>query len=374
MRIKIMTCHHVYNYGATLQAFALQNYLEKFGNRVGIIDYRLLNHRRYELFKTNFHGRAGKFVRLCPLLNYIIAPYRNRNMMKTWGRKMAFDNFDKNFLHIEGITYHTYDEIKNNPPSADMFIAGSDQIWNPNLPNGKDFGYYLKFGDEKIKRISYAASFGVNQVSPEQEALIKEMLSKFQLISVREKSGVGILSKIGINAVQCVDPVFLLSKSEWIEKLKLKDMHETNYIMLYDFTHDDERIKTFALMLAKRKNLKIISINDFCNAPYADIQINNAGPKEFLQYMMNAEYVVANSFHATAFSLLFHKRFATFPLISQPNSARMIDLLDSVHLSGHFQPLDISEIDDFIDWNSIDDLIEQNAKYSKEYLKMALDS
>ena len=354
-----MTFHWACNYGAVIQAYALQEYIkQRYDCEVEIIDY-YPDSFRYTLKKAFTPSYPSVMIQ----------------RMKEFLRERKIKDFRENLTLSSH--YSSTKQLQEYVDQYDLLVCGSDQIWNPSFTRSGEgkltTAYFLDFGGE-CKRISYAASFGVNQVSPEQEALIKEMLSKFQLISVREKSGVGILSKIGINAVQCVDPVFLLSKSEWIEKLKLKDMHETNYIMLYDFTHDDERIKTFALMLAKRKNLKIISINDFCNAPYADIQINNAGPKEFLQYMMNAEYVVANSFHATAFSLLFHKRFATFPLISQPNSARMIDLLDSVHLSGHFQPLDISEIDDFIDWNSIDDLIEQNAKYSKEYLKMALDS
>lgn len=372
MDIKVITCHHVYNYGATLQAFALQSYLKARNNDVGIIDYRLPVHIRYELFTPYPAGFCYELIKRFPILNYIITPIKNRNMLRTWGRKKSFDKFDKTFLNILPPTYHSSFEIKNNPPNGEVFIAGSDQIWNPQMPNGTDYSYYLDFGDVNIKRISYAASFGVNEISFEQGEFVKKQLEKFNAISVREKSGLEILKKIGIPAVRCVDPVFLLSCSEWIDLLNL-DRNCHGYIMVYDFTHDDPNIRAFTKRLAEKKNLKILAINDYENTPYADLQINNAGPIEFLQYLMNAKYVVANSFHATAFSLIFHKNFATFPLKSQANPARMTDLLRSVNLLNHFQASSIDIIDEEINWDELDKSMAKDIKYSKCYLENSIN-
>ncbi len=371
MNIKTITCHHVYNYGATLQAYALQNYLETLGHNVNIIDYRLPIHIRYELFTPNPTRRYYKIIQYFPFLNYIITPIKNRSMLKTWGRKKAFDLFDKKYLHIDTPIYCSYEEIKNNPPKADVYIAGSDQIWNPKMLNGKDYGYYLDFGDEKTNRISFSASFGVKEISNEQAAFVKKMLNKFQNISVREDSGLNILSKIGIKAQRTVDPVFLLNESEWVNNLNLKSQ-KGDYILVYDFTHDDTNIEKFARELSNTKHLKILAVNDYENTPYADIQINNAGPIEFLQYLMNAKYVVANSFHATAFSIIFHKNFVTFPLISQSNPYRMIDLLKKVGLYTHFKPDNVSIINENIQWNLVEDIINNDILFSKQYLQTSI--
>ena len=164
MKINTITCQHVYNYGATLQAFALQDYLESLGHNVEIIDFRLPTHTRYELFTPYPKGRAYELVCKFPLLRYIITPYRNRRMLKTWGRKRNFDRFDKEYLHLSSHTYKSLDKLQQDTFDADLFIAGSDQIWNTDMENGSNGAYFLDFGSEKTKRISYAASFGISEM------------------------------------------------------------------------------------------------------------------------------------------------------------------------------------------------------------------
>lgn len=371
MNIKTVTCQHVYNYGATLQAYALQNYLESKGHEVEVVDYRLASHIRYELFTLYPVGRAYRLVCAFPILRYVISPYRNRFMLKTWGRKKAFDTFDKKYLHLTQRTYRTYDELKCSGLTADVFIAGSDQIWNPEYENGKDLGYYLDFGDRNAKRISYAASFGVSTISDEQAQFVKHLLESFSHVSVREKAGVEILRKIGVQAVQCVDPVFLLNREEWVANLGLK-VNKDKYIMIYDFNHDNPKMASFVQRLSEHTGLKILSVNDDSNAYYADIQVNNAGPKEFLEYIYNAEFVVASSFHATAFSLIFNKKFVTYPLGVLSNSSRMENLLDLVGLHERFCCDDIDVIQKNIDWTNINSLLADYSAKSKEYLHNAV--
>lgn len=368
-----MTCHHVYNYGATLQAYALQHYLERLGHDVEIIDYRLSTHVRYELFTPYPEGRAYKIIQTIPFLRIPIALFKNRKMLHTWGRKKSFDDFDKNYLHISKETYRTYDELRRANIIADLFVAGSDQIWNPVLPNGTDLGYYLNFVKRSKKRISYAASFGVSEISKEQANFVKEQLTTFSHLSVREQSGVEILKRIGLAAVKCVDPVFLLDKTEWAEIAKVKRL-DYKYIMVYDFHHKDEKLIAFVKGLSKEKSLKIVSINDTNNAQYADVQINNAGPIEFLSYIKNADYVVSNSFHATAFSLIFNKRFATFPLKTLPNKDRMVDLILSVGLDCFYAPSDTNVLDIDVCWEKIDSILSKMAYQSKEYLQKCCPS
>lgn len=371
MKIKTITCHHVYNYGATLQAYALQHYLEELGHEVEIIDYRLPTHVRYELFTPYPEGMAYNIIKKIPFLRFFVTPYKNRKMLSTWGRKKSFDDFDKKFLHISKGVYRTYEELRKAKITADVFIAGSDQIWNPIFINGTDPGYYLDFGDRGVKRISYAASFGVSEICDKQADFVKEKLSSFSHLSVRELSGVEILRKIGLKAVKCVDPVFLLNKDEWGE-LKVAKRLPYKYIMVYDFHHEDENMIGFVKRLSKEKGLKVLSINDTDNATYADIQINDAGPREFLSYIENADFVVGNSFHATAFSLIFNKRFATFPLKTLPNKDRMVDLIHSVGLDCFYSPTHTDALDKDICWEEVNKLLCNTAHFSKEYLHIAL--
>ena len=360
----------MYNYGASLQAFALQKYLNVCGHHVEIINYRLASQNRYKLFTLpqSLSPKISKIIKLFPFLKYIIALYKNKYMLRTWGRKKSFDNFDKVYLQIAAPLYRNYEDIKNNPPKADIYIAGSDQIWNPQMPNGTDLGYYLNFGDNTTKRISYAASFGVKEISKQQGVFVSNELKKFNAISVREISGIKILDKLGIQSVRCVDPVFLLNKDEWMDFFKIKKLQD-KYIFLYDFNHNDANIKNFAVELSSKKNLEIISINDFDSVQYADKQVNDAGPIEFLTYLFNAEYVVSNSFHATAFSIIFQKKFATFPLKKQNNPSRMIDLLKSVDLFIHFSPKDINSVDGPYCWDNVAVKLEKDITFSKSYLE-----
>lgn len=368
MKIKTVTCHHVYNYGATLQAFALQSYLESQGHEVEILDYRLPGHIRYEWFTWGPPvGRAYPYLRKFPFLRFIYYPYKRRGMRHTWGRKKAFDTFDKQYLHLSADTYRNIDEIRKASPQADVYIAGSDQIWNTDYENGRNLGYYLDFGPKETRRISYAASFGISKIKEGLEDFVKQQLSKFEKLSVREATGVGILHSLGLKGVQVVDPVFLLNMEEWLERLNLKEQ-QGDYIFLYDFLHDDEKIQHQAKGLSEKTGLKIVSVNDFSNAPYADKQINNAGPREFLQLLLNARYVVCNSFHATAFSLIFHKEFATYPLVSQGNSSRMTDLLKDVGMMERFKPEGLIDSLQPIVWKEIEEKISKMAEESKRFL------
>ena len=320
MKIKTITCHHVYNYGASLQAYALQHYLESLGHEVEIIDFNPWFHcDRYNPFwvPKNVIGRAASIIKKFPFLRYLWCPYKayRGGMFNTWGRKAAFDAFEKDYYHLTPIKYFSSEELRQNPPMADAYIAGSDQIWNTFSNNGKEPGYYLDFGNAQTKRFSYAASLATNSIKDECKDFIKEKLAKFSSISVREKTGASLLADLGISNVS----------------------HES-YILIYDFLGNDENMISFVKAYAKEKSLKIVSINDFSERGYADININNAGPLEFLGLINNAACVIASSFHATAFSVIFQKEFYTFSLKGHHNSSRMLDFLSSLGLQDRMNP------------------------------------
>lgn len=375
MKIKTITCHHVYNYGASLQAYALQHYLETLGHEVEIIDFNPWFHcDRYNPFwmPKNAIGRAAQIIKIFPFMRYVWYPYKayKGGMFKTWGRKAAFDKFEKEYYHLTPIKYYSSEQLQKKPPRADVYVAGSDQIWNTFSENGKEPGYYLDFGKESIKRISYAASLASSTIMEEYKVFIKEKLARFNAISVREKTGAKLLIDLGIDNISVVlDPVFLLDKSEW-QQLSLKGnlygLSHESYVLVYDFLGNDNNMISFVKKYAEEKSLIIVSINDFSERDYADININNAGPLEFLSLVDNAACVVASSFHATAFSVILEKEFYTFNLKGHNNSSRMLDFLSTIGLQDRMNSEDI--IDNPIDWKKISSNLLLKLKQSKEFL------
>lgn len=379
MRICTITCHRVYNYGASLQAFALQQYLESQGHTVRIIDFTPWYHQdRYNIFWSGEGVSGWKLVLngKYSLLRYFYKPLKawKNGMFKTWGRKSAFDLFERYYYHLTDRTYVTSTDLSVNPPMADCYIAGSDQIWNTYSFNGKEPAYYLDFGAENIKRVSYAASLSTSNIAEGWEDFVKEKISKLDAVSVREKSGADILTKIGIrNVTQVVDPVFLLEKSEWttLYRGRAKDygLNKESYLLVYDFLGNDLDMQHFIKEYAKNQKLTIVSINDFTPMKYADININNAGPLEFLSLIDNAACVVANSFHATAFSVIFQKEFYTFGLKGYNNSNRMIDFLEMIGERRRFTP---SNIQSSIDYSKVKFLLDKEIGRSKNFINQAL--
>ena len=226
MKIKTITCHDVYNLGASLQAFALQNYLESDGHDVEVIDYKpcyLSNH--YKLWGVG-NERFHKPI-LWQLYNLAKFPGR----VSALPRKKVFDEFTKKYLRLTK-RYNSFEELRANPPEADVYVAGSDQIWNTTFNNGIDPAFYLNFG--KAKKISYAASFATEKLRKGTESFVKEMLDNFNGISVREESGINIIKSTGHNGIVVVDPVFLLSQDQW-ESVSNNIGEGKDYILVYSF-------------------------------------------------------------------------------------------------------------------------------------------
>ena len=374
MKIKTITCHNVYNYGASLQAYALQHYLEELGHEVEIINYTpWYLSRRYNPMYFNREKKSLYTKILCYCLPYrryhLAKNYKESFDYKTPERKKAFDLFTKIYLRLTETNYTVVDELQKNPPLADLYIAGSDQIWNTTYCNGKDPAFYLDFGDCKIRRSSYAASIAVSGIDNKIGKFIKNQLKKFDAISVREKTGVDILKSLGIdNVTEVLDPVFLLSQNYWnflSEKGQSYDIGE-HYILLYDFICNDEYIKNFTLALSQKYNMEIIAVADQRVVGYADRTITNAGPLEFLSLIRNADYVVSNSFHATVFSVIFQKNFYTFSLKTQNNSSRMADFLSKIGAEERLNP--VSEVFE-IDYSFVSEILQIKIEQSKNFIK-----
>lgn len=314
MRICTITCHNAYNYGARLQAYALAHYLHNQGHDVEVIDYRpyYLRNEIAIWFSPGFSFRQwGKLILQFP------------DRIRAKRRQPFFDAFSRKNIPLTKQIYWSIEELRKNAPKADIYIAGSDQIWNTLFCNGNDAAFYLDFGKKQVKRISYAASFATQQIAASSAAFVRKELGLLDAISVREQSAIAILNDLGYKGIQAVDPIFLLTKEEW-EKVMDHTGEGERYVLVYDFMNSP-LVRKEAVRIAKEKGLSLYAIGDK-RLWYCDRNYLYAGPETFLSLIRNASYIVSNSFHGTAFAMLFQIPYTVIDREDGLN-VRMHDLL-----------------------------------------------
>ena len=365
MIIKTITCHDVYNFGASLQAYALQTFLRSQGHEVEIIDYLPSYKHFYEWFQTSEKGFAGGIAKKIPLLSPMFALLQHRSWLRELLKIHRFNSFKKKKLICTKLSYTNIDGLISNKPEADLYIAGSDQIWNTAFLNGLDPAYYCMFEKDRTKCVSYAASFAIESIPKEHQSFVKQGLSNFRAISVRENSGVKLAKDLGFEATNVLDPVFLLTSEQW--KSLIRRRHKGHYLLVYDFSKKDPRVEQIARKIAEDRNLKIYSFNS--DKPYISKVLRNCGPIEFLEWILDADMVVSNSFHATAFSTIFQRDFYTIPLLGYNNSSRMKDFLDMIGLSSRYvDDLEIIDSSVNIVYDDITPLLDNKRSESVSWL------
>ena len=195
----------------------------------------------------------------------------------------------------------------------------------------------------------------------------KAFIESIDYVSVREKSALKILDDLGIkDACVVLDPVFLLSREEW-DCVESKMEFDDKYILVYDFENSDS-VKSFSLQYAKENKVKIYSLY---NSYYCDKCFEDYGPDVFLSLIKNADFVVSNSFHATAFSVIYEKQFAVIEREEGINS-RMVDLLDELGIEGHI--VTKYRLMNKIDYYSVNEKKDKVVEFSKEYLLKLLEN
>lgn len=366
MKICTITCHDVYNHGASMQAYALMKYLKNIGNEVEIIDYKpdyLSNH--YNMLSIDNPAWEKNIITKAIYLA-LKTPMRINGLK----RKKEFDKFREEYLTITSKRYTSNEELKNNLPKADIYFCGSDQIWNSLHQNGKDPAFYLDFVPDNKVKASYAASFATDTIEDIYKPMVREKISRLDGVAIREKSGVEIVKDLGIeNAINVVDPVFLLDKNEW-DNIATETFND-KYILVYDFDKSN-LVKQLATDIAKKMGYKIYTIN--ADKPkYADKHFNLSGPKTFVSLVKNAEMVISNSFHAVVFSVIYNKNIAIVNRTENINT-RMRDLLEDLNLKDRLvdDNYSIDELLMSIDYRETNKIIDDKIGLSKKYIENIL--
>ncbi len=377
MKIRILTFHAVSNYGAVLQAYALQETLRLQGHDVAFIDYRppyLTTGGSFWFPRSRWHVDA----------NLVIAYKKVMALKELTGGMRAqnrlFTDFIEKDLILDDRKYKNIAELRRNPPEADLYICGSDQIWNPSRQYGVDPACFLDFGESGTKKISYAASFGKPGVPQRHEKEIAGYLEKLDGISVREASGVDLVKRLsGREASLVPDPTFLI---DWTKQdplnapAKTGDQKQIFFYVLRDGTGIYEAQQSLS-----QKGFHIIQPNNPHQRWPAHGEVNAMGPWDWLREISRSDAVVTNSFHGTVFSILLQKNFLAVHLSGEKSglNERMDNVLEQTGLADRVSvdtdPNSLSDtLQRAIDWESVTSCVEKMRDAGINFLEISAES
>lgn len=362
-RIYILTYHCAQNVGAMLQCYALSKSIENTGNKVTVIDYRpekvcdklfdcLFNMSRKEKIKKNimdFVYLTYRFLKYFPYKDNWMHIYRGDT-------SSVFLKFMCKNIPLSDQVCYTEEELKENFADEDaIFITGSDQVWNPVLSETPK-AYLLDFV-KKGRKNAYAASFGKKNIDDSFSKMIRWGLSDFDIISVREESGIEIVKKYADKeAVAVLDPVFLHSKEEW-KSLTYKVHIPKPYIFVYRMESEPRIIECVKKLKKANPRLKVVKFDYIDDGLMADYTISRKGPIDFISYLFGSSYVVTNSFHGTAFSVIANKEAYIVPHTIY--NERISSLLNDVKIEADNRG--IYELN-----NTCAELLQEKIHYSKD--------
>jgi hypothetical protein len=344
MKISILTFSKETNYGANLQCYALCKTLQDMGHEVSIIDAELPQPPK---------SWYSHLLRL--------------------PEKFWFVRFRRKYLNIFTRTYKTVDDLRANCPDSDLYIVGSDQVWNPRITcRFNPLVYFFSFLPEGARRISYAASFGHTKwQNPELTDEVKILLGKFEAISVREDTAVDICRDVfGAEAVRVADPTLLLSSYDELCG-EYNQRRETNELLYFPFVRDNEEQAILA-DFAREHGMKAVAMMSFHRYP-GFVRRTFVSLRCWLNSIRYARIVVSHSFHCMVFCILFHRRFVAIPV--KGKETRQRNLLKQLGLEDHIceEKTQLREtlekvLNKDIDYQKVENEIEKLRKQAKDFL------
>ena len=344
MKIGIIThFHKSINYGGVLQAYALCKYLNNQGHSASQILYTA------RVKKLAPPPNSSKKICRTILKRIKRKYYRSKNRAIQQRMANLFADFLDQVPHTKNS--YTKDNISQVTNEFDAFVAGSDQIWNPDW---HDSSYMLDFVDSNVPKVAYAASMGVSALTDEQKTLYEKLLARFNKISVREKECANVLGDVLDKPIEVsVDPTLLLTAENW-DEVASDSKIKNKYVFLY-MLGDDIKVKRLAQKFAESKGLQLVYIPDLIgeyvksDRKIKGNMVTDATPNDFISLIKHAEYIFTDSFHACVFSLLYKKSFFAFDRKgSQKTSSRICNLTEMFECKERFCVTDAQRSVDYI--------------------------
>ena len=377
MKVALLTMHRPLNFGSCLQTYATLEFLKDNGYSPFVVDYCYPNdyHKREAPYFVKNHAapqhKSIWYRIINKLCQYFIL--RNSSISKN-------DKFKSFFLEKVSISqeYKNHEQLINNPPEADIYIVGSDQVWNP-MFLGNDSTFLLDWVPAQKRKISYASSFSIKKLPDQYKNMYKKYLSQFMHISIREQSSI-IPDLLNFNPQIVLDPTFLLDKNQWLTVTKGPSKIKGNYILCYLLTYSFNPYPYAYDLIAKVKRETGYQVVILDGAPIDVLKgyhvLCDCGPEDFLNLFQNASFVITSSFHGTAFAINFG-----IPFYSILNDVKSLDnrQVSILSMFGLIEQCAVEKNTDVnlikypnLDFKKISETLEFYRGKSKEYFINAL--
>lgn len=381
MKIGVLTFWHGNaNYGMMLQCWALQQKLKSMGHEPFVIRFAIEKEK-------GLPRRILEAIGLYEVLLRLINPneYKQRRKKQRHDRLRMFETFRQKNLNLSPYIYKTLKSIKSNPPVADCYIVGSDQVWSQILSCEDNKAYFLEFGDISTKRISYAPSFGFANYPIDYLSELRNSLKNLDTISCREQAGVDICKSVGIDATKVLDPTLLLDKGAYIKLAnKTKALTANPYIFIY------------SLNISNSEDICFHDLNEYRHHANLELVVTPGdgyvvGEKLFggdaiysystieqwLTNILNASLVVTPSFHGVVLSIILQRPFVYAPLrgVHSGSNNRVTELLQDLGLESRVLTENRKYdaiANETIDWNTVEHHLNELKYFSLSFLKSCL--
>lgn len=303
MKLGTLTPHHSQNYGGVLQAYALQQALQKLPVESEIVDYRFPGNQQNMSLMTFSQAKTWKSIVRWGLGKVFFEKRLGKRLEKSL-------DFIENYLPVSERIYRNEEELTRSVQDYQGFITGSDQVWNCKFPSFTG-AYLLDFVPRDRKKISYAASFGIPSLPQEYIPQFRKALQTFDAISVREEQGIEMVKEIsGREATWVLDPTLLLNSEDWAKITPSTRPREKEYILCYFIDTFGKSVRRILGEIQKKYQMPIVNVGLNNPIEYFWPKVEyaiDAGPRDFVHYIQHASAVVTNSFHGSVFSLIFGK-------------------------------------------------------------------
>lgn len=361
--ITIITLQNVRNYGSVLQALATQEVMSSLGLECNFINYwknhtDKLSHRLDKWTK-------GKNILVKMFMKCVLYPSFRKD-------SKIFDRFNMMYLRVLPGIYTSEKELENLPIKSNIYCTGSDQTWNSGWNNGILPELFLKFVPDDVKKISYAASIGKDKLDDWEVSETRELLSRYDAISVRESSALEICNDLGLVATHVLDPTLQVTKDFWMS-IASPPLIREKYVLIYQLNTNHE-FDQYAVEYARRRGCKLVR---FCIRHYQALRPGKPlilpKPEDFISTIAYADTVITDSFHATAFSCNLNT-----PMICvYPNeySSRIADLLKMMGLEERhltdYNDFSFTEKND-MDFTYVNEVLEREREVGYNFLRRAI--
>lgn len=358
-----VTIHSAINFGSVLQTFATEKILQSHG-----FAPRILNYRPSRLSYRSFLKRQ-----LISIPRMIALPLSLPVFILN---RYIYNGFLKRYCHLTK-PYYSIAEIEKNIPKADVYITGSDQVWNSTHNNGVDEVYYYTFLPSDCHVVAFSSSFGKESMPTDEAEQVKKFLSRFKHLSVREHSAKVLLDHMGFHdVVHLMDPTLLLDRKMWHKLLIKKRMIKQPYLLIFTpyNTVSKTTIYHSARKIANTKGLQIVTFSwNILPERLADKTMFFSSPEDFLSLMYHAYCVITNSFHGTAFAINLNR-----PLwVYEPSSfsTRILSILELTGLRNRLlaDVLTDDRMDETIDYFAVNQILDRERAKAYHFLHNALN-